>query len=351
MRLAQRRRSAAAEIAPFAERPLCVGRAHGEGNVIVGKRVWQAGARTAQALSALTCGLGTLPYALAIGRDLGPLPLRCLPDVLTDSGFDASFYYGARPSFDNMETFIRLHGFSRVVGQWQLPRSLPIASWGVSDLALFDAVIAEANDFDDRPRYAIVMSVTNHMPFVAPADLPSAVADRVDAALARVPNSAGKDDQARLRTYSYTDYAVGHFIDGIEHSALSDPRGYSCSSAIAQQPGTAGAQTAPPQYQLNSRHGGAALHSLRDHDPRGGHRSHAVSGADAHGDSCCERRARRCPSRRTTCRRWCSHSSRGARSWRGSRGVFAGIPSAATRRAPGSPRVKPDDAALHRQHE
>ena len=37
----------------------------------------QSGVRTAQALSAVVCGVGALPFHLALGRDLGALPLRC----------------------------------------------------------------------------------------------------------------------------------------------------------------------------------------------------------------------------------------------------------------------------------
>ena len=86
----------------------------GDAGVIVAEHMMQAGGRTSQGLAALTCGMGTMPYGLSAARDLGLLPLRCLPDVLSDASFRTGFYYGSNPGFDNMLAFIKYHGFDRV---------------------------------------------------------------------------------------------------------------------------------------------------------------------------------------------------------------------------------------------
>jgi hypothetical protein len=211
--------NAAPEIAPFMSK-LYESATNGGNGVLASRRTFQAGVRTAQALAALTCGLGTLPFGIALGRDLGPLPLRCLPDVLEDAGFGANFYYGARVSFDNMDSFLSLHGFSRIVGQWQLPRGLPAVYWGVTDRSLFDAVLAESTTFDARARLAILMTVTNHMPFSEPGDLPEAVRARVHAGLTGTRNGAGPDDLPRLLTLSYTDDAFEQFMTKFSASPL-----------------------------------------------------------------------------------------------------------------------------------
>lgn len=203
--------NAAPDVAPFMSK-LYEGAVNGGNAVLASRRTFQAGVRTAQALSALTCGLGTLPFGISLGRDLGPLPFRCLPDVLEDAGFGANFYYGARVSFDNMDAFLNLHGFSRIVGQWQLPPGLPAVYWGVTDRSLFDAVLAESKTFDARARFAILMTVSNHMPFAEPGDLPDAIRARVQADLEGTHNLAGHDDLPRLLTLSYTDDAFEQFI-------------------------------------------------------------------------------------------------------------------------------------------
>jgi hypothetical protein len=211
--------SASPEVTPFVNR-LYERAASGDG-VIASKSTWQAGVRTAQALAALLCGLGTLPYTLALGRDLGPLPLRCSSDLLVDSGFEAAFYYGGRTSFDNMDGFLRRQGFSRITGRWQLPAGLPSIFVGVTDRALVQAALEEARDAAaDRARTIVVMSVTNHLPYDSPPDLPPIVAERAQLAAARLSSSAQPDDRARLATLSYSDYAVEELYRGLEASPL-----------------------------------------------------------------------------------------------------------------------------------
>src|SRR5207244_2864221 len=130
---------------------------------------------SAQGLASILCGLGMMPYNAAIGRDLGFVPLRCLPDVLRDGGFDADLYYGSKPSFDNVDEFLRYHGFSALFTEEQLPRRLARGLFGRTDLAVFDYALEQAERWDpERPRYVLVLTVSNHIPFGEPQDLPRA---------------------------------------------------------------------------------------------------------------------------------------------------------------------------------
>lgn len=199
--------------------------ARGDEGVLASRRTYQAGVRTAQGLGALACGLGTLPYNLSVIRDLHPLPLRCLSDVLSDAGFRASFFYGSDVTFDGMGVFFRDHGFTEQITQPDLPADAPTGAWGaVTDMALVDETtrrIAASVASQASPRFVMLTTLSNHSPFVAPGDLPPEVEARVDHALATVPNHAVRDDRPRLLTHSYTDDAVARFFERLDTLRLA----------------------------------------------------------------------------------------------------------------------------------
>ncbi|MCW5809383.1 MAG: sulfatase-like hydrolase/transferase [Labilithrix sp.] len=201
------------DVAPFMN-GLYEAAARGDGTVIAVRNMWQAGARTSQGLSAYLCGLGTMPYGLSVARDFGSIPLRCLPDLLADAKLEGSFWYGGNPSFDDMDPFLRRHGIAEVTGAMQLPRDAPIGQEGVTDRAVYahaaDRVLASA---PEHARYTLVMSASNHIPYMRPDDVTPEVEARA-AALRSSPSFIGSnDDAARVRTFAYADHALGELVD------------------------------------------------------------------------------------------------------------------------------------------
>jgi hypothetical protein len=204
------------ELAPFVG-SLYEAAEKGDGSVIAVHRMWQAGARTSQGFSAYLCGMGMMPYGLSVTRDFGSIPLRCLPDVLGDAGFEGSFFYGGPPSFDEMDTFLREHGVRDVTGRLQLPSSLPTSEGGVSDRALFvEAARHIAKLSPTRPHYALVMSGSNHVPYGRPEDLPAVIDERVNDLAASPAFVGAQDDLGRLRTFAYADLAVSELFTALE---------------------------------------------------------------------------------------------------------------------------------------
>ena len=184
------------------------------GPILASRHMWQSGVRTSQAISALTCGLGNLPYSLSFSRELSDVPMRCLPDVLRDAGLSTHFFYAGDATFDRMEQFFRLHGVADVTAKWQLPVDLPKSAWNAaSDIALFNHGLTQLGSVGAESRYAFFLSLSNHSPFQAPQDLPADVAERVREAVRTTPNTATPDDVRRLTTHSYTDEAVRRFFD------------------------------------------------------------------------------------------------------------------------------------------
>ncbi len=189
----------------------------GAGNVIVAERMLQAGGRTAQGLAAMTCGLGTMPYGLSAARDLGLLPLRCLPDVLKDASFRTAFYYGSNPGFDNMLAFLNHHGFDRIKAEKDYVEEVPHAGWSVPDGIVFAQAFEEAEkEPAGQSQFNFAMSLTNHFPFKRPEDFPELIGQRV--AKAVEGRSVRPDDVSRLETLSYTDWAFEQFVGTLSRS-------------------------------------------------------------------------------------------------------------------------------------
>ncbi|MBL8915556.1 MAG: sulfatase-like hydrolase/transferase [Archangium sp.] len=196
----------------------------GKPGVLVSRKMFQAGVRTAHCLGAMTCGVGTLPYNLSFIRDLQPFPVRCASDVLEDAGFAHSFFYGSDVKFDEMGHFFAAHGYERIVSQAELPTDLPKGTWdGITDFAVFDTAVREVNEkFPNGPQFAFLMSLSNHSPFTTPQDMPPEVITRVDEGLAAAVNRADADDRLRLLTFSYTDAAVQRVFEKLEQTSMLD---------------------------------------------------------------------------------------------------------------------------------
>ena len=182
------------------------------------KSAFQGGFRTAQNLSALHCGIGSLPFNIATARDMGHFPLRCLPDVLSDAGFEPHAFYASDLAYDNMLDFFRYHGVEGTQGA-DMPPGLPIGSWhGVSDRALYDQALANAS-LRPRSQYQFVLTMSGHTPFSRPTDMPADVAARAEQACRKSP-VAQDDDCSHLAVIAYADHALGEFLEKLERSSL-----------------------------------------------------------------------------------------------------------------------------------
>jgi hypothetical protein len=187
------------------------------------RNAFQGGFRTAQGVSSLHCGIGSLPFNMAIGRDLGHVPLRCLSDVLSDAGFESRIFYASDLSYDSMLDFFRYHAVEGTQAT-DMPEGLPVGAWrGISDRALFDqalSLVEKSKGTATRSQYAFVLTLSGHTPFPTPTDMPPEVAKRVASGCKKSP-WAYPDDCTRLAVIAYADHALGEFLEKLESSTLA----------------------------------------------------------------------------------------------------------------------------------
>lgn len=183
-------------------------------------RAYQGGQRTSQAISGLLCGLGAMPFNLAISRDLGYVPLRCLPDVLAEAGFKTEVDYGSDLSFDNMIEFFRYHGVA-TRQRIDFPKGLPTGTWScITDWPVLDDTLRRAAA-EPGPQYRFVLTLAGHTPFQRPEDLPAEVEARLDRGLAASGRAVSGDDRGRLATVAYADWALERFVAALDASPLA----------------------------------------------------------------------------------------------------------------------------------
>jgi hypothetical protein len=183
------------------------------------RHAFQSGLRTAQAVSGLWCGLGALPFQLALSRDLTDLPLRCMPEVLRDAGFDARIYYGSNASFEHLGEFALQHGLA-VTDVSTLPADLPRGAFrAVTDAALLG--IARRDSEQVGPlAYRFVLTLSGHSPFDLPEDVsPMTQTSAGNAIAERLTASVAPEDRRRLVTMAYTDQALAAFVQEVEASS------------------------------------------------------------------------------------------------------------------------------------
>lgn len=161
-------------------------------------RLYATGTRTVRGLEALSLGTPPIP-GQAIVRRPDNDHLTTLGEILRRQGYETLFLYGGYGYFDNMNAFFAGNDY-RVVDRTNFPKESVVFAniWGVADESLYANAIVELDRAHGagKPFLAHVMTTSNHRPYSYP-----------DGRIA-IPSPGG-----RAGAVSYTDFAIGQFID------------------------------------------------------------------------------------------------------------------------------------------
>ena len=126
-----------------------------------------------------------------------------LGQVLRDHGWTAAFFTTHDAQFDNMEGSLLAHGFDRVYSEDDYPAEWVQSTNGVPDHRMFAYAVPRMSTMAQRsPFLAVMMTTSDHKPYILPPDLPftprsTAIGDRiveyVDHALASFFAQAAKE--------------------------------------------------------------------------------------------------------------------------------------------------------------
>lgn len=133
------------------------------------------------------------------------LPLIGLPSILKEQGYRTALIQGGSASFDSSLPFFQTHGFETILGKedFTAPQN-QITSWGVSDETLFSQAAHWIGE-QTAPFFLSLFTISNHHPWHGPAgwSFPT-------------PSDLPAFYQRFLNTFSYSDHALGLFIEQLK---------------------------------------------------------------------------------------------------------------------------------------
>jgi arylsulfatase A-like enzyme len=138
---------------------------------------------------------------------------RCLPEVLSDAGYETVYLQAAPLAFMLKDRFLPSIGFDTVRGHEYFRHHYLRTEWGVDDRAFFEhaSELVEELQAGEKPWFLTLLTVGSHHPFVVPDDfMPGQGApmqrafvyldDAFDAFLRRLDASGVRDDTLVLVT-------------------------------------------------------------------------------------------------------------------------------------------------------
>ncbi len=128
--------------------------------------------------------------------------VKKLPNALKEEGYRNSFYYGGDINFTNMNSFLVMSGYEKIICDANFTKEQKQSKWGAYDHVLFDFLAKdfENGDFDDR-FFCTVLSSSSHEPF-------------------EVPYKHHEDKY--LNSVMYSDSCLGSFLDRFRQTKYWD---------------------------------------------------------------------------------------------------------------------------------
>lgn len=141
-------------------------------------------------------------------------------------GYETSLLYGGNVGWRDIDKFFSRQGFDHIYGDHEIESVVPDKNkkykddWGVFDEYLFDFIEGKLRDATS-PQFMIVMTTTNHPPYVIqedyrpkPLEIPAELEKRL----------TGERDlvHARFKAYQYANEQAGKLLDHIKESPLKE---------------------------------------------------------------------------------------------------------------------------------
>jgi lipoteichoic acid synthase len=146
----------------------------------------------------------------AVFTDRHDVDFRCLPEVLREGGYHTAALHANWPNFWNRDRMYPAMGFDRFFSIRDFDRT-PAIGLGLSD-ARFVEQAAERLASLPEPFYALLVTLSNHAPFVDP-NLPRTLP---------LGPLAGTYVGDYLDSVRFTDGALGALVDGLRASGVLD---------------------------------------------------------------------------------------------------------------------------------
>lgn len=168
---------------------------------------------TSVAITGMITGLPDMNVNLSYQPRSYPEPYpTAMAQFFKALGYEADFYYGGTPSWENLAELAQAQGFDHFYGypDLEIPK---ITTWGSNDRHLFRAIFARLAE-KTKPTVNVIMTISNHPPYQVDLAAEGFDYEKAKSVVRRVlPEAEDPDDLAReLGHYWYMDKVVTEFI-------------------------------------------------------------------------------------------------------------------------------------------
>jgi phosphoglycerol transferase MdoB-like AlkP superfamily enzyme len=121
-----------------------------------------------------------------------------IPGALKDNGYNTMYFTTHDEQFDNMGGFLQYNGFDKIISEKDYPSGHSLSTLGVPDHYMFEYsmnILDEAAK-DKKPFLAVMLTTSDHGPWVIPTDIPFK------------PKSSGEKERAT----EYADWSIGQLL-------------------------------------------------------------------------------------------------------------------------------------------
>jgi phosphoglycerol transferase MdoB-like AlkP superfamily enzyme len=167
-------------------------------------RYFSNGTHTHQGMFATMACFPNLPaFEYLMRMPEGSHKFSGLPQLLSARDYDDLYVYNGNFQWDNQSGFFSNQGMTKFIGRENFIN--PVFSdptWGVSDQDMFDRAAEELQThFGKKPFYALLQSLSNHVPYALPKNLPVE------------PVTGHGTLNLHLTAMRYSDWALGQFFE------------------------------------------------------------------------------------------------------------------------------------------
>lgn len=181
---------------------------------VVFRNAYASGSVTRGGQESLFCGFPS-GRDTSLMRGTGLLAFDCLTKYAKEAEYESLWLHGGEGRYDRQEDYWRSQGVERTLTVTDFAPDTPRTGWGVSDLGLVEKakeVLAQTRQTSTSTALiALLLTVTNHIPWTLPADSPAAI------------KSLATDlAHPSYATTAYSDLALGKLEDFLRESGLWD---------------------------------------------------------------------------------------------------------------------------------
>lgn len=171
---------------------------------ILFEHLYSTGTVTRGGQEAVFCGYpGSMKSSTM--RNHPEIRLACIPKLVDQSGF---WIHGGMGLFDAQRIFWEKQGIKNLISQEDFSEEIPMTPWGISDLSLMKYVVPKIQHLTQENKnfsYGLVLTITNHVPWVLPSDAPQYLNDRLKV-----------DPFPALTTSSYADLSIAKLVEALK---------------------------------------------------------------------------------------------------------------------------------------